>query len=138
MVWIATRLSAWQTGAGGRIASFAGAVAMAIPGLTIARLCPLPIRIRRSLFAVCRSGSGPGAGATDRAGACIRRILIEGRTQLAVVNAAGARIRADRGMRIKITACREEHLPGLELLWCQCLPDDPLWETSAAAASARR
>lgn len=39
-------------------------------------------------------------------------------------------------MRIKITACRDEHLPGLDALWRQCLADDPLWEAPSAAAPA--
>lgn len=41
-------------------------------------------------------------------------------------------------MGIKISACRDEHLQGLDALWRQCLSDDPLWESSGAAASARR
>ncbi|HEY2007812.1 MAG TPA: GNAT family acetyltransferase [Rhizomicrobium sp.] len=39
-------------------------------------------------------------------------------------------------MAIKILAYEEGHLPGLEALWKQCLPDDPLWEASDAAHSA--
>lgn len=40
-------------------------------------------------------------------------------------------------MAIKISAYDEgHHLPGLEALWKQCLPDDPLWEASDAAQSA--
>ena len=39
-------------------------------------------------------------------------------------------------MAIKITACKDGHLQGLELLWRQCLPDDPLWEAPDAAALA--
>lgn len=39
-------------------------------------------------------------------------------------------------MAIKISAYEEGHLPGLEALWKQCLPDDPLWEACDAAQSA--
>jgi ribosomal protein S18 acetylase RimI-like enzyme len=41
-------------------------------------------------------------------------------------------------MAIKISAYEEGHLPGLEALWKQCLPDDPLWEASDIAQSASR
>jgi ribosomal protein S18 acetylase RimI-like enzyme len=41
-------------------------------------------------------------------------------------------------MAIKITTYEEGHLPGLEALWKQCLPDDPLWEATDAALSASR
>ena len=41
-------------------------------------------------------------------------------------------------MGIKITACKDEHFQGLDLLWRQCLPDDPLWETPGKAAAAGR
>ena len=39
-------------------------------------------------------------------------------------------------MAIKISTYEESHLSGLEALWKQCLPDDPLWEAADAAQSA--
>jgi ribosomal protein S18 acetylase RimI-like enzyme len=39
-------------------------------------------------------------------------------------------------MAIKISACGDEHAPGLEALWQQCLTDDPLRDVAGAARSA--
>ena len=41
-------------------------------------------------------------------------------------------------MAIKISAYEDSHLPGLEALWKQCLPDDPLWEAAEGTHSASR
>ena len=41
-------------------------------------------------------------------------------------------------MAIKISTYDDSHLPGLEALWKQCLPDDPLWEAADGAQSASR
>lgn len=40
-------------------------------------------------------------------------------------------------MAIKISVYEDSHLPGLEALWKQCLPDDPLWEADAAPSASR-
>jgi ribosomal protein S18 acetylase RimI-like enzyme len=40
------------------------------------------------------------------------------------------------GMAIKISACEDKHISGLEALWKQCLPDDPLWEAAGVVAFA--
>jgi ribosomal protein S18 acetylase RimI-like enzyme len=34
-------------------------------------------------------------------------------------------------MAIKIYTCTDEHVPGLDALWHQCLADDPLWDAGA-------
>jgi ribosomal protein S18 acetylase RimI-like enzyme len=39
-------------------------------------------------------------------------------------------------MAIKISACGDEHIPGLDALWRECLADDPLSEAASAAVSA--
>jgi ribosomal protein S18 acetylase RimI-like enzyme len=39
-------------------------------------------------------------------------------------------------MAIRISACTDEHAEGLDALWRQSLPDDPLWEVAGLAASA--
>ena len=39
-------------------------------------------------------------------------------------------------MAIRISACTDEHVEGLDALWRQSLPDDPLWEVAGLAASA--
>ena len=39
-------------------------------------------------------------------------------------------------MAIKISACDDEHVPGLEALWQQCLTDDPHRDIAGAAVSA--
>ena len=41
-------------------------------------------------------------------------------------------------MAIKISACGDEHVPGLDALWQQCLTDDPLRDVAGAAVSASR
>ena len=41
-------------------------------------------------------------------------------------------------MAIKLSTYDEgHHLPGLEALWKQCLPGDPLWEDDAAHCASR-
>ena len=39
-------------------------------------------------------------------------------------------------MAIKISTCEDSHVRGLDVLWKQCLPDDPLWEPAGAGVSA--
>ena len=39
-------------------------------------------------------------------------------------------------MAIKISACGDEHVPGLKALWQQCLTDDPHRDIAGAAVSA--
>ena len=39
-------------------------------------------------------------------------------------------------MPIKISLCRDEHIPGLTALWHRCLPDDPLWDPAGAKPSS--
>jgi len=34
-------------------------------------------------------------------------------------------------MAIKIYTCTDEHVPGLDALWQECLADDPLWDAGA-------
>jgi ribosomal protein S18 acetylase RimI-like enzyme len=39
-------------------------------------------------------------------------------------------------MAMRISACRDEHLEGLDALWRQSRPDDPFWEAAGLTASA--
>ena len=39
-------------------------------------------------------------------------------------------------MAIKISTCRDEHIPGLNALWRQCLAEDPLGDAGARGAAA--
>ena len=39
-------------------------------------------------------------------------------------------------MGIRISACRDEHVEGLDALWRQSLSDDPVWEVAGLAVSA--
>ena len=41
-------------------------------------------------------------------------------------------------MAIRISACRDEDVEGLDALWRQCVRDDPFWEAAGLAASAGR
>src|SRR6516165_3664121 len=41
-------------------------------------------------------------------------------------------------MAIRISACRDEHLEGLNALWRQSFPEDPRWEAPGLTAPAGR
>jgi ribosomal protein S18 acetylase RimI-like enzyme len=40
-------------------------------------------------------------------------------------------------LAIKISACRDEHIQGLDALWRQCLPDDPVREAANLALASQ-